>query len=201
MGKNDKYGPRTDLSSLLQQTPIPMSQQPPEPSSLPASVMTDSEYLQQLSAILERMERLEAFVESQEERKQAFDGLYAKHIKSLSDMTTILVMNRDFLLDIKDYLVNVMGKLKALEESGIDLSGESVVALNGVSKSITDRLDDYLPDKLNELTDDKNKAIKTSATNLKDATDNIRSLKWAIIISVIWGLIGSLFAVGTFLFK
>lgn len=207
MGKNDKYGPKTDLSLLLKQTSEPLSQHSLDPSPIPATVMTDSDYLQQFnnyldkqSTILDRMERLEAFVESQEERKQACDDLYSMYIKTLSEMAETLVMNRDFLLDAIDKLTVMVEKVEALSEEGIDLSPESAAALNGVSESVIKKLDDYLPNKFNELVGDLNKTIKTSATSLNEAADEIRTLKWATIIGLGWGVVGTLFAVGTFLF-
>ena len=207
MGKNDKYGPKTDLSLLLKQTSEPLSQHSFSPSPIPATVMTDSDYLQQLnnyldkqSTILDRMERLEAFVESQEERKQACDDLYSMYIKTLSEMAEALVMNRDFLLDAIDKLTVMVEKVEALSEEGIDLSPESAAALNGVNESVIKKLDDYLPNKFNELVGDLNKTIKTSATSLNEAADEIRTLKWATIIGLGWGVVGTLFAVGTFLF-
>ena len=207
MGKNDKYGPKTDLSLLLNQTSEPLSQHSLDPSPIPATVMTDSDYLQQFnnyldkqSTILDRMERLEAFVESQEERKQACDDLYSMYIKTLSEMAETLVMNRDFLLDAIDKLTVMVEKVEALSEEGIDLSPESAAALNGVNESVIKKLDDYLPNKFNELVGDLNKTIKTSATSLNEAADEIRTLKWATIIGLGWGVVGTLFAVGTFLF-
>lgn len=204
MGKNDKYGPKTDLSSLLQQTSLPMSQQEPEPSQMPTSVMTDSEYLQQFSSyldkqtsILDRMESLEAFVESQENRKQVCDDLYSKHIKALSEMTETLVMNRDFLLDAIDKLTGMVEKIEVLTQDGIELSPESAASLDGLSERVTKKLDEYLSDKFTDLVNDIATTTETSTASLSEAADAIRTLKWTVIISAIWGLLGTMFAIGT----
>ena len=208
MSKNDKYGPRTDLSSLLQETSEPVLQQPLEPTPIPASVMTDSDYLQQLNSyldkqtdILDRMERLEAFVESQEERKQACDDLYAKHINSLVELAQSLTVNRDFILDATDRLSEIQSKLESIVSAGVELSPESLSALDSVSESVRKQLNDYLPDKFNELVSDIDKTTKTSANSLKEAADDIRTLKWGIIIAFVWGLLGTLFAIGTLMLK
>ena len=208
MSKNDKYGPRTDLSSLLQETSEPVLQQPLEPTPIPASVMTDSDYLQQLNSyldkqtdILDRMERLEAFVESQEERKQACDDLYAKHINSLVELAQSLTVNRDFILDATDRLSEIQSKLESVVSTGVELSPEASSALDGVSESVRKQLNDYLPDKFNELVSDIDKTTKTSANTLKEAADDIRTLKWGIIIALVWGLLGTLFAIGTLMLK
>lgn len=208
MGKNDKYGPKTDLSSLLQQTSEPLSQHSLDPSPIPATVMTDSDYLQQLNnyldkqtSILDRMERLEAFVESQEERKRAYDDLYSQYTRTLSEMTETLVMNRDFLLDAIDKLTVMVEKVEVLTEDGIELSPESAAALDGLCESVTKKLDDYLSDKFTNLVNDIASKAQTSTVSLSEAADDIRFFKWAVIISVVWGLMGTFFAVGTFLFK
>lgn len=208
MSKNDKYGPRTDLSSLLQETSGPVLPQPLEPTPIPASVMTDSDYLQQLNSyldkqtdILDRMERLEAFVESQEERKQACDDLYAKHINSLVELAQSLTVNRDFILDATDRLSEIQSKLESVVSTGVELSPEASSALDGVSESVRKQLNDYLPDKFNELVSDIDKTTKTSANSLKEAADDIRTLKWGIIIAFVWGLLGTLFAIGTLMLK
>jgi len=208
MSKNDKYGPRTDLSSLLQETSEPVLQQPLEPTPIPESVMTDRDYLQQLNSyldkqtdILDRMERLEAFVESQEERKQACDDLYAKHINSLVELAQSLTVNRDFILDATDRLSEIQSKLESVVSTGVELSPEASSALDGVSESVRKQLNDYLPDKFNELVSDIDKTTKTSANSLKEAADDIRTLKWGIIIAFVWGLLGTLFAIGTLMLK
>ncbi|MBQ7424231.1 MAG: hypothetical protein IJV19_05775 [Prevotella sp.] len=208
MGKNDKYGPRTDLSSLLQQTSESVSKQPLEPAPIPTSVMTDCDYIQQLNsyldkqtAILDRIERLEVFVESQEERKQARDDLYSKHVKSLVELAQSLTVNRDFILDATDRLSEISGKLESVASAGIEISPESLSALDDIGESVTNKLNDYLPDKFNELTNDIGKTMKTSADSLSEAADDIRSFKWVVVVSVIWGLIGTFFAIGTLILK
>ena len=204
MGKNDKYGPKTDLSSLLQQTSEPQSQPSLDSLPIPATVMTDSDYLQQLNsyldkqtALLDRMERLQAFVESQEERKQACDDLYSKYVRTLSEMTEALVMNRDFLLDAIDKLTGMVEKVEVLTKDGIELSPESAASLDGLSESVTKKLDEYLSDKFTNLVNDIATKTQTSTASLSEAADDIRFFKWAVIISVVWGLLGTMFAIGT----
>ena len=204
MGKNDKYGPKTDLSSLLQQTSDPQSQPSLDSLPIPATVMTDSDYLQQLNsyldkqtALLDRMERLQAFVESQEERKQACDDLYSKYVRTLSEMTEALVMNRDFLLDAIDKLTGMVEKIEVLTKDGIELSPESAASLDGLSESVTKKLDEYLSDKFTNLVNDIATKTQTSTASLSEAADDIRFFKWAVIISVVWGLLGTMFAIGT----
>lgn len=214
MAKNDQYGERHDLDEVLQQA---QSEEPTQSTgqyqSVPVPVSSDSEYLQQLNsyldkqtAILDRVEQLEAFVESQEERKRMWDDRYAKYIRNLTEAGKSFSDSVDTLWQIGKNTDEMLDEVKEIKKDGVELSAASKKILQGLGESISTELDRFLPMKFREFANSMGEAAKKSVGNLSAATTEVKTtvddfktwvkkVKWMFVGTVGWGILATTFCI------
>ena len=182
----------------------------PEPSQAPADM--NLEYLEKLTSILDRMEKLEAFAAMDDERRKKYEQQRTADITALNkaadDLSRVSDNIQDAGRNTDKMLQEVLGVKKGVPVKMSDEFVEFWNALPGrlenefldlLGESLGKKLADFKK-KLDETTASYNKVSSDCDTKLSDVKSALASIDGKIVFPAraFWGMVAAFFVVAVF---
>ena len=108
-----------------------------------APVLT-MEYLEKISSILDRMEKMEAFIALDDERRKAYEKQRTADISALRAVVTNIVEVKNKIWEAGSNTDDMLKDISELKEQGVDLTASAKETLQNVGNSIRKQMEEYL---------------------------------------------------------
>ena len=100
-----------------------------------APVLT-MEYLEKISSILDRMEKMEAFIALDDERRKAYEKQRTADISALRAVVTNIVEVKNKIWEAGSNTDDMLKDISELKEQGVDLTASAKETLQNVGNSL-----------------------------------------------------------------
>lgn len=122
----------------------------PPTSSASQSITPDQapvlnmEYLEKISSILDRMEKMEAFVALDDERRKAYEEQRTADISALRTVVTNIAEVKNKIWEAGSNTDDMLKDISELKERGVDLKASAKETLQNAGSSIRKEMEEYL---------------------------------------------------------